>query len=658
MGRRLLDRLNVPPEARTTTHWAPIALEGLPADARALVQRRVTAVKLFIETTKTLKQIEAECRISHDEVRRLVIRCFHIDQDGNVVGFRALLPGQRITKYVRRKSTRADDTDVLKPGSSAGAFQALLYRFPDLASFIRNKALGNKTDSGPPERGVSVTDLHVGVLEKLRKLGVTDVEYPFNTKSKGYDALRRHVNSLIDRKAKQFSETRLMERNQRVQPLPHQGRRKMLYRPFERVELDAYTEDCHLAVDVPTPEGFFITVPMERMSLVMVIERASRAALGYEVSFGRNYNSDDVDSALTNAIVPWAPMRLTIPDMAYPVGAGMPSGVIPECAWRLWDLLAVDNALAHISLNTREQLTERLRCAFNLGKVATPESRIIIERFFGTIAKQIQRLPSTTGSNARDRRRTHSEANAVKYGLTFDYLAQTLDVIVAKYNMTPHGGLPGRATPLQYLREALAQGDISRQVFEKDRDGFSLCTTKIPLTIRGNMRKGKRPYIQYKNTTYTNSIIADSPSLIGKQVLGEINKRDARTMNVFLTSGEHLGIAQAAGPWGIYKHTLRQRELLTQRHKMRHLALDGVSETVNPMDALLKFLGSKARKSKRAASQYAEVLYTLGEQSSSVLSQAPRHPEPKPKILTRPKAGEEFGEMDPLWRTLGGTVLD
>lgn len=659
MSRRLLDRLNVPPELRNTELWEPIAVEGLEPEARRRVERRVKAVKLYVDTPKKVKEIVALCNISHDEIRRHVIRCFTLDPDtGNVIGFRALLPRQRITGYTRRKATNKA-VDGHKPGQHAGSFQALLARYPDVAEFIFKKSLGMKTNDGPPERRSAVTDIHTNVLSRLRQLGVTEAEYPFNTKSKGYDALRRHINGILDKHAKRFAETRLAERGQRIQPLPVAAHRKIIHRPFERVELDAYTQDCHLAVNIPTPEGFFITVPMERMSVVMVIERASRAALGYELAFGRNYNSDDVDLALTNAIVPWAPMQLTIPDLTYPVGSGLPSGIIPECAWRLWDLIAMDNAWAHTSLGTKQQLTETVRCAVNLGKVATPESRIIVERFFGTLSKQFHRLPSTTGSSAHDGRRTDSEGNAVKYGLTFEYLAQTFDVVVARYNMTPHGGLPGRATPLQYLREAIAQGDLCRQLFEENRSGFSLCRSKLPFTIRGNMKEGKRPYIQYKNAIYTNSIIADSPSLINKKVIGEINKRDARTMKIFLASGEYLGVVQAMGAWGVYKHSLRQRELLTKRSMLRHLAPDGFSEATNPMDALLKFLASKARKSKKAASQYAEVIYTIGAKAPSALSEKPVSRDNRRTSSTvSNKTRQEFSDADPLWHTLGGTIIE
>lgn len=320
-------------------------------------------------------------------------------------------------------------------------------------------------------------------------------------------------------------------------------------------------------------------------------------------------------------------------------------------------MTSMDNAWAHLSLSTRDQLTKKVWCAVNFGEVATPAARVIVERFFGTIAPYLHRLPSTTGSHTRDRRRTDSEENALKYGVRFEHMLEVMDVIVAEYNVTPHKGLPGQLSPLQYLRSSLAQGDLPRNVFNEDRAGFSLSWMRIPLTIRGSLASGKRPYVQFKNATYTNAVIADTPSLIGKGVVGEINRRDARTMRIYLKTGESLGVAEAVGAWGIYPHTLRQRELLTSRHVMRHLAQESYDSYTDPMDAWLKHLARKAPSSKKLAAKYAEVVYTLGASASSQLTSQAKGPESR-RIPTpaKPVSKPEFDPSNPEWAALIRTV--
>lgn len=654
MSRQLLDRLGIPAEQRTTEHWEPISYDSLKSPKRELVRRRCKAVKLYVETTRPLDVICKDTQISDDELRRLVKRCFQLDSTGTPFGFSALLPNARLKTYTRQKR-EAEEASL--PGMHAGKFHSLLLRYPELIKFIKNKALGKKTEFGPPERGALIKDVHRQFLKKLRKLGVKDYEYPFTVKSRGYDALRRYINSLSDGNFRQFSENRMLPRDRNVQGDPGTARRPISQRPYERVELDAHTEDTHLSIEIPTAEGLYVPVPMERLSLIAVIDCASRACLGYEIGFGRAYNSDDVDTALTNAIVPWKPRSLTIPDLAYPPGSGLPSGTIPDCAWRLWNLISLDNARTHFSLNTIDQLTKTTRCAVNFGKVATPAARIIIERFFGTLAGYLHRLPSTTGSHTRDHRRTRSEENAVKYGVRFEHMLEVMDVVVAEYNVTPHQGLPGQLSPLQYLKSSLAQGDLPRQVFEEDRASFSLSWMRIPLTIRGSLRSGKRPYVQYKNGIYTNAIIADTPSLIGEDVVGEVNRRDARTMRIYLQTGESLGIVEAVGVWGIYPHTLRQRELLTSRQVMRHLALENYDSYTDPMDAWLKHLGTKARSSKKFAAKYAEVVYTLSTNTPSQLTSKSQRPEARRTSGPEHSSSTpEFDPSSPEWLALSRTV--
>lgn len=649
MTRPLLDRLGIAPEHRTTRHWEPIAFDVLESEKRELVRRRCKAVALYVETTRPLAEIRKDTGISDDELRRLVRRCFHLGNDGEPFGFRALLPNFRVGKYTRTKS------DTNKPGGHAGLFDAMLAKYPDVKKFIEKKAFGKKTEFGPPEKAAKISTIHRLMLKKLRKLGAREDQYPFNAKNRGYDALRRFVSSLSDGHAKQFAENYTLARDRSMQGDPSTARRPITDRPYERVEVDAHTEDCHLAIDIPTPQGLLITAPMERLSLIVVIDRASRAALGYDIGFGRSYNSDDIDSALTNAIVPWKPRQLSIPELTYPTGSGLPSGVIPDCAWRLWNMLSMDNAWAHMSLNTRDQLTRRVRCAINFGEVATPAARDIVERFFGTIAPYMHRLPSTTGSNTRDARRTDSEGNALKYGIKLEHMLQVMDVLIATYNVTPHQGLPGQLSPLQFLRTSLAQGDIPRQVFNEDRPGFSLSWMRVPLNIRGSLRNGKRPYIQFKNAIYTNPIIADTPSLIGRPVIGEIDRRDARTMRIYLPSGESLGVVEAVGQWGLHPHTLRQRELLTTRHVMRHLALDGHDDFTNPMDAWLKYLATKAPSSKKMAAKYAELVYSVGTDASSQLIAQPPQPRNPPSGRSRPDK-REFDPLSEEWVALSRTV--
>lgn len=71
-------------------------------------------------------------------------------------------------------------------GGRRGAFQKLLQRFPEILDMI-DRHLRQK--SFRLNRG-----LHSNLLNYLRKQGLTNDDYPFNTLGKGYGALCRHVS--------------------------------------------------------------------------------------------------------------------------------------------------------------------------------------------------------------------------------------------------------------------------------------------------------------------------------------------------------------------------------------------------------------------------------------------------------------------------------
>ena len=79
----------------------------------------------------------------------------------------------------------------------------------------------------------------------------------------------------------------------------------------------------------------------------------------------------------------------------------------------------LDNAKSHLADNTIRKIVDDLKSAINFGSVATPETRGIIERFFGSLeTRGFHKLPSTTGSNINDLKRKEPEAASIKYDIT------------------------------------------------------------------------------------------------------------------------------------------------------------------------------------------------------------------------------------------------
>ncbi|WP_179257802.1 hypothetical protein [Burkholderia sp. AU6039] len=65
------------------------------------------------------------------------------------------------------------------------------------------------------------------------------------------------------------------------------GTRRPPLAPFERVECDAHKLDTRMTVLVPSPHGGTEPRPIHRLWVVVLIEVASRAVLGYHLSLRR-----------------------------------------------------------------------------------------------------------------------------------------------------------------------------------------------------------------------------------------------------------------------------------------------------------------------------------------------------------------------------------
>ena len=76
---------------------------------------------------------------------------------------------------------------------------------------------------------------------------------------------------------------------------------------------------------------------------------------------------------------------------------------MPETGYACWRSIRFDNARAHLAADSLDVACEILGCTVDVGPVYQPDDRPFIERFFGTVARQLaHRLPGTTGSKPTD----------------------------------------------------------------------------------------------------------------------------------------------------------------------------------------------------------------------------------------------------------------
>lgn len=125
---------------------------------------------------------------------------------------------------------------------------------------------------------------------------------------------------------------------------------------------------------------------------------------------------------------------------------------------------------------------------------------------------------------------------------------------------------------------------------------------RIGRTIRGNIKEGKRPYVQIDGVRYTSDILSQQPELIGKKLTIYIDPQDGRFAHAyFVENGEELGLLEAKGYWGRTAHTLEMRRTILEG-KIRQFEHD-----IEKNDPIHNYLDKKAQEAigaKKARKKY------------------------------------------------------
>jgi transposase InsO family protein len=538
-----IDRLN----------WKKVLEDSLDSEKKDIFINRKKAVDMYIDGVGN-NTIWEETHIHKTKINKFVAKCSEIDPATNEpYGYAALLPYYHIEKYKR-------ESDHNSRISAAGTFEQLLARYPSLTTFISDNYFGKKEVT--LEKNMRITTLHQKFLCECRNLGIQDNEYPFNSASKGLRSIGRYVNNL-----KNQNEGLAMKREGKDarQKYRSTGKRRknstIPLAPYSLVQLDGHQIDMLYTVPVTNSDGSVSNLPATRLWLIAVIDTATRAILGYSLTSGENYSQGDVLAAIKDSIKPRVRIEFTIPGFKYPADGGFPCFAIEETNWAIFDAIMLDNAKTHLAVDVVNKITEKLLCAISFGPVATPETRGIIERFFGTLEENgYHRVVSTTGSNSQDARRKDAEKDAVNYGVTYKDLMELTEYLIATYNSSAHTGLSGR-TPIQVMKDRIKNAGMIPCVSDARMKETVAGLTHLIFEriVRGSFGSGKRPYVSYSGVEYRNEAVSISPHLVGSKLFIEVDPDDISSVLAYTEDGIELGYLRAAGIWGRRSHSLKTR---------------------------------------------------------------------------------------------------
>lgn len=555
----------------------------------AQFSRREASVIAYLNG-ELLRKIKEKYGYSRQFVYRLALKCIATHPDGKIWGFRALLPFVHQKQYDRMVPVKPG----MKQGGQAGALRRLFEYHPDIQDVIEALFL-KKIDRVMTihEAVIPFKSIHKRFVDACRSSGIKATEYPFTTKWLGYHGLVKHLQRLAVRRYGEAVKARFGKAASRNLNLGKNAQPLMpATRPYFRVEFDGHKVDISFIIKIPTPYGHFEERVVNRLWILVIRETLSGAILGYHVAYGLEYNQHEVSQCIKKSIQPWIPRQITTPGLSYPTQGGMPSAVIKDLQWATFQELLYDNAKANLANSVTRILTEVIGAAANAGPVDSPERRAFIERFFGLFEENgFHRLPSTLGNSPQDIRRTKPEKMAEKYKIRLEHIEDLIEVLIAEFNGRPsHGN--GYRSPLERLQFFVSQpGVIIPRLDEGKRRRLHMFDYRIVRAIRGNIKEGKRPYVQIDGARYTSDILSQQPELIGKKLTIYIDPQDGRFAHAyFAENGEELGLLEAKGYWGRTAHTLEMRRTILEG-KIRQFEHD-----VEKNDPIHDYLDQKAKE--------------------------------------------------------------
>jgi putative transposase len=619
----------VPITRRDIRTWPHVDENSLPADKKGKFRLRRKAIAALLAEA-SYQEIAKETGLRPGFVRQLLDRCISPDGTGDICGERALVSNTHIHAYRRKKPIAR--TQTAGRGYCSGALTQLFDEFPEIEERLESEIF-NRIPAGVKisEARISITNLHKVFLQLCESAGRTSTnEWPLNTRTKGRTSLSNFFRRLATKHPSEYIRARFgKDSATRIAVGTGHDRILLPQVPYDVIGLDEFTFDAITTITLSVPGGGEQDIAIERINIVLVIERVSGAICSWYAFFRASAAASDIRQAMQKAITPWEPTEFSIPGLRYgSPDAGMPSGLITGLQYHPWTILVVDNALAHQDLGLLADLGSIPGCIVNLGPVGAWYRRADVERTIGDVLIQsAQRLPSTTGNNPLDSRKNDPVDTAVKLKIRWADVRQVLEVVIAQQNAMPSEGI-GWLSPIELLRQHVAESSqtfLRRPLPLALHSPICLSTVTQEVPVRGSQKDGRRPFVRVDRANYTNSILAKSWGLIGKKLRLAINEDAMREIGAsVMGSGVDLGMLVVQGAWSRTPHTRAMRKAINQLRDRRILAIPpGADPVANYLKYLAESAHAEARKKSgkrrisRSGSRLAEIEQRTGLTASA-----------------------------------------
>jgi hypothetical protein len=589
-------RQNIPTEYLDIDNWRQISIESLSIKRKDAFVKRQRALKLYL-TGSSGKEIKEETSLDISLIINLLKKCLVKEDCGEIVGLRALVPYYR-ESYFRKKPI----TNKNGHSGFSGAFLSLLRKYPELSDLLKNNLL--KVNIGNNvvtlyERKITFTKLHSKFLKKCRELGLeASYSYPYNTENLAYNSLVKYAKKLLNDHSTDAIIARGGDDSKQKQ-IVNDGSHRPPLLPYDRVECDAHKIDALFCVLIPTQFGQFVPKILHRIWLIVIEDVASRAIIGYNIVYSKECNSYDVLKCIKHSLSKWERLKLKIP-ISYHESAGFPSSISDDYIGAKWKNFSCDGALANLANNVETRMFDITNCKPTVIRRRNKDDRPFVERLFGILSNAyFKQLPNTVGSKKEEYLRSYPEVKACKYFIHIEELEEVIDVLLANYNVSPHGAI-GQRSPVSYLRFLVEKNQVELERADSEKVSHMM-THSAQVRVKGSLAKGVRPYINFKYVRYSSSVLRELFSLVNKYITVTYDPDDIRKLTAFNVNGESLGYITASPPWHLIPHSIHVRSTISTLKKEKKLFYANYED---PIVAYLDYCEKKILNKEDVTSEY------------------------------------------------------
>ncbi len=612
------EQLALDPVLRHVDDWPAIALDTLTEQQRRQYFQRFQIVKAVLRGTTT-KSVAITFSLSQSYIYDLLRRALASQPDQRPALRNGLVPHRRVRPYTRRKPI--DDTSQGASGAFTHLQQEAADVFSALDDQIRRSVLGMRH-----AEHVTHKSLHASLIRRLQDAGWPEARYPFTNASYAAESFRRW--SVARHRHHQLQSCRRKTSGARGR---HGVLSPAVTAPFREIQIDAWRIDAHFGLTLMHDTGYIERLEIARFWLLVAIESTTTAVVAYRHGFNAQVTQDDLLDLLGAICQRWQPMTLTRPGLAYPSGAGLPSGLMDEAAYAAPTIISLDNAWAHHANRVRRFVVEEMGSIFNCGRPRQPTARRIVETLFKRMGVAVHRLPNTTGRLPHDPRRQKNAKHRSGRDVSVEDCRELLEVVICDYNAAkPRADLRG-ASPLEQLRRACDARYLIRPLGPAARrEGCAFMATRR-VTVRVSQSLGVKPWINLFYQRYRGECLAQHD--VPRQVEVRYDTRDVRFLDVYTLDGRRVGPIEVQGTWRAFKHDERFRtQVCRDAAQKKRRAADPIGQY---LDQLLKSPPHPAR---------ALEIHRLRE---SILSCGDDEPEDTHPIATAVSSSSQAGAEAP-----------